>query len=228
MIGAHALAASPLLLAAIDALVLFAAAAALWSVERSFPRGRALAAIAATVLALGVARVAFAPMPNIQPVTVAMLLIGVHLGARRGFAIGVGAAYASNLVLGAGMFAPFQALGWGLCAVVAHHVKGRLLGEDGIRIDRLCVAGAIAALGFDLFVSLYALASLGSLPAFAAYLAIGIPYDLLHVVGNVAIAAWGGAWMSDLLESRVASEISSASDLAVIDGPTPSETATRA
>ncbi len=207
MLGAHAIIAPPLLLASLDVIVLLGALAALWSIERRLPRGRAMLSMVGMVCLLAAARIVFAAAPNIQPVTVAMLLIGVHLGARRGFAVGVGTAYASNLVLGFGLFAPFQALGWGLCAVAAHHLRGWLSDESGVRIARLAAAGFVAGFGFDLFVSMYAFIGIGSLTAFATYLLLGLPYDLLHATGNVVIAAWAGAWFSTLLQQRVLPEL---------------------
>jgi energy-coupling factor transport system substrate-specific component len=210
MLGAHAITAPPLLLALLDATVLIGALLAVFSIERRLPKARAVLTLTALVVALAASRVLFATLPNIQFVTVAMLLIGVHLGARRGFAVGVGVAYASNLFLGFGLFAPFQALGWGLCAVAAYHARAWLLDEAGeIRVARLAASGFIAAFAFDIFVSMYAFAGIGSLPAFMTYLLLGLPYDLLHAAGNVVIAAWAGNWLNIQLRTRILPELNS-------------------
>ena len=41
------------------------------------------------VLAVSAVRVLMQPLPNIQPVTVAALIVGAHLGARRGAAFAI-------------------------------------------------------------------------------------------------------------------------------------------
>ncbi len=208
MLGAHAITASPLVLASLDALVLIGALLAVYSIDRRMPSARAVLTLTALVLALAASRVVLATLPNIQLVTVAMLLIGVNLGARRGFAVGVAVAYASNLILGFGLFAPFQALAWGLCAIAAYHARTWLLDEAGeVHVARLAASGFIAAFAFDLFVSMYAYAGIGSLPAFATYLLLGLPYDLLHAAGNVVIAAWAGNWLNTQLRTRILPEL---------------------
>ena len=60
-------------------------------------------------------RVLFAPVPNVQPVTVIVAAAGVALGPRRGFAVGALAALASNFFLGQGPHTPWQMLAWGGC-----------------------------------------------------------------------------------------------------------------
>ena len=76
----------------------------------------ALVATLAGVAAAG--RLLFAPVPGVQPVTVIVVVAGVALGPRRGFAVGALAALASNFFLGQGVWTPWQMLAWGLCGVV--------------------------------------------------------------------------------------------------------------
>ena len=63
-------------------------------------------------------RVLFAPVPDVQPVTVMVAAAGVALGPRRGFAVGAIAALASNFFLGQGVYTPWQMLAWGGCGVL--------------------------------------------------------------------------------------------------------------
>ena len=51
---------------------------------------------------------------------------------------------------------------------------------------------------FDFIVSLSVLGTV-SLSGFMAYLLNGIPYDLLHAMGNLTIAAWFGKWFSEVI-----------------------------
>jgi len=58
------------------------------------------------------------PFPNVQPVTVAALLVGAQLGARRGAAFAVLVAMISNFFMGDGWWTVFQAAGWASIAIV--------------------------------------------------------------------------------------------------------------
>ena len=53
---------------------------------------------------------------------------------------------------------------------------------------------------FDFIVSLSIIESSTSLLGFIAYLWAGIPYDLLHAVGNVTFALWFAEWFVNKLE----------------------------
>ena len=72
---------------------------------------RGIAISAAFISALVVSRVMLEPLPNIQPVTVALLLIGATLGARRGIGIAILVTILSNAFLGTGIWTLFQAAG---------------------------------------------------------------------------------------------------------------------
>ena len=71
-----------------------------------------LAALATLVLSVAALRVMMQPFPNVQPVTVAALLVGAHFGARRGAAFAVLVALLSNMLIGDGWWTLFQAAGW--------------------------------------------------------------------------------------------------------------------
>ena len=58
--------------------------------------------MATLVLSVSLLRVVMQPLPNIQPVTVACLLVGAQLGARRGAAFAVMVAMLSNFIMGDG------------------------------------------------------------------------------------------------------------------------------
>ncbi len=81
-----------------------------------------LATFVAAVTAL---RVLLQPLPNVQPVTVAALLVGAQLGARRGVAFAVLVTLLSNLLIGDGWWTLFQAIGWGAVAVIGSQLNPR-------------------------------------------------------------------------------------------------------
>ena len=86
-------------------------------------------------------RVLFAPIPDVQPVTVMVAAAGVALGPRRGFAVGALAALASNFFLGQGVHTPWQMLAWGGCGVLGGLARPLLR-------RRLAFAAFCVVLGF--------------------------------------------------------------------------------
>ena len=86
-------------------------------------------------------RVLFAPIPDVQPVTVMVAAAGVALGPRRGFAVGAIAALASNFFLGQGVHTPWQMLAWGGCGVLGGLLRPLLR-------RRLAFAAFCVVLGF--------------------------------------------------------------------------------
>ena len=72
---------------------------------------------ASLVLSVSLIRVVMQPLPNIQPVTVAALLVGAQLGARRGAAFALLVTMISNFFIGNGWWTLFQAAGWASVAV---------------------------------------------------------------------------------------------------------------
>ena len=204
MLGLHALSApseivlhSEIILAGLALIVLLNAGPA----SRNM---RGIAISAAFISALVVSRVMLEPLPNIQPVTVALLLIGATLGARRGIGIAILVTILSNAFLGTGIWTLFQAAGWSFVAWTGAMASSHLTNSEGeLNMRNLVYFSIGAALVFDLIVSMAALVAGPSPSVFLTYLIVGIPYDLLHIAGNVAFAAWLGPVLHRvLLRSR--------------------------
>ncbi|MEZ7994628.1 MAG: hypothetical protein QMC43_02650 [Candidatus Poseidoniaceae archaeon] len=156
------------------------------------------------VLAVSATRVLMQPLPNIQPVTVAALIIGAQLGARRGAAFAILVAMISNAVIGNGWWTIFQAIGWASVAVMGSKLALIVNGE--LQRSRLFIAAIASAFVFDLIVSLSIIDSSFTLLTFLTYLAHGIPYDLLHAVGNLTFAVWFGSWFADVVAEDIVVE----------------------
>ena len=156
------------------------------------------------VLAVSATRVLMQPLPNIQPVTVAALIIGAQLGARRGAAFAILVAMISNAVIGNGWWTIFQAIGWASVAVMGSKLALIVNGE--LQRSRLFIAAIASAFVFDIIVSLSIIDSSFTLLTFLTYLAHGIPYDLLHAVGNLTFAVWFGSWFADVVAEDIVVE----------------------
>jgi len=150
------------------------------------------------VAATAAARVAMADLPNVQPVSVMVLLAGATMGARRGVAFAVLVTILSNTVLGDGPWTLLQAVGWSLMAVAGSKLD---LLEDGVlRLGRATSLACVLALPFGALTTLSVLGPNVGLDALPALLWSGLPFDAAHALGNVVVMLWAGPsivrWMT--------------------------------
>jgi len=142
-------------------------------------------------------RVLFAPVPGVQPVTVLVAAAGVALGPKRGFAVGAVAALASNFFLGQGAHTPWQMLAWGGCGLL-----GGLLAP--LLRRRLVFAGFCVALGLAFGTAMDLWLWYGFYPhteaALLARLVAGLPFNVAHALGNLALALVAGPELRRVLE----------------------------
>ena len=156
--------------------------------------------LATLVLSVSLLRVVMQPLPNVQPVTVAALLVGAQLGARRGAAFAVLVAMISNFFMGDGWWTLFQAVVWASVAVAGSQLS--LITPSGLNLRKAIFASLAAAVWFDLIVSFSILDGSIGFTDFITYLIHGIPFDLLHMASNLAFVVWLGGWFSGLLEEQ--------------------------
>lgn len=161
----------------------------------------AIAALATLVLGIAALRVVFQPLPNVQPVTLAALLVGSHLGARRGMAFALLVTLLSNLLIGDGWWTLFQGIGWAAVAVMGSMV---VFEEHGsLSMQRLCGVSVIAAFVFGVISTLSLVDGGTTLSGFAHVLLLGLPFDALHALGNLAFAIWLGPSLHNFLRETV-------------------------
>jgi energy-coupling factor transport system substrate-specific component len=141
--------------------------------------------------------VLLAAVPGVQPVTVIVLVAGVALGPRRGFATGALAALASNFFLGQGVWTPWQMLAWGTCGLA-----GGLLAPLLRSRIALAAAGFVLGMAFSSFMDVWQWYAF--LPHTQAALVVqmsrGLPFNLAHAVGNALIALAVGTELRRVLE----------------------------
>jgi len=204
----------------------------LLSADRRMTLGRQAALIALLAAVASAARVLFAAIPNVQPVTILILLIGIHLGPRRATAVAVLVALLSNMALGHGPWTFYQAVAWALVGISGWILRPLLVSKDGmsIRVLPLAILGFIWGFLYDWLVSITMLAISQQVETYISYFILGLPFDLMHAVGNVLFAIWlapslhrllwlhsrhdAGGWVSSLPEDVLRREafISGGSD----------------
>lgn len=165
--------------------------------ERGTMSARDLTLVATLGGLAAAGRVLFAPIPGVQPVTVVVAAAGVALGPKRGFAVGALAALASNFFLGQGPHTPWQMLAWGGCGLLGG-IAAPLLRR------RLAFAAFCVALGFAFGSVMDLWLWYGFYPhteaALLARLAAGVPFNVAHAAGNLALALAAGPELRRVLE----------------------------
>ena len=161
--------------------------------ERSRPPARMVALVAALAALAVAGRLVLAPIPNVVATTDIVLITGYAVGPAPGFAVGALAAVVSNLWLGQGPWTPWQMAGWGLVGLggaALAVLTGRRLGRVG-----LAAACGLAGLAYGALLDLSVMVGYGGEQSLDRYLAIsarGIPFNVAHAVGNVALALAAG------------------------------------
>jgi energy-coupling factor transport system substrate-specific component len=177
--------------------------------ERTHPSSKVLALVATLAALAALGRVAFAPFPNVKPITDIVLLSGFALGGAPGFAVGAISGLASNLVFGQGPWTPWQMGAWGLIGIL-----GAALGAStGRRLGRVPLAIACGAAGllfgaildFSTWVTFSGTHTLGGYLVFSGS---SLAFNIAHAVGNVVFClAFGPAFVRALMRFRERFEV---------------------
>ena len=139
----------------------------------------------------------FAPIPDVQPVTVIVAAAGVALGPRRGFAVGALAAIASNMFLGQGPHTPWQMLAWGGCGVLAGVFGFALRGRWPFAV--FC---AVLGIAFGTIMDLWLWFAFypHTWAALVTVLAAGVAFNIAHALGNLVLALVAGPELRRVLD----------------------------
>lgn len=144
-------------------------------------------------------RILMEPLPNIQPVSVLVILAGAYYGAPRAFALAATIALASNILfLGHGPWTIFQALGWGVLGIIGASLANRLIVDGKLRVNFLALVAAASGFAFNWVVSLSIL--LDADPSLLVpYILNGLSFDIYHAAGNVFFVAWMATPLGDMM-----------------------------
>jgi energy-coupling factor transport system substrate-specific component len=177
-------------------LVLFAGFA--WY-ERSRPPAQVVALVAALAALAIAGRIAFAPFPNMKPTTDIVIFSGYALGGAPGFAVGALTALVSNFFFGQGPWTPWQMVGWGLCGVLGAALALRTRHASRYALAATC---GFAGILYGALLNFSTMATFGGDLSWRYFLALevrAIPFEIAHVVANVALALIAGPAMVRML-----------------------------
>jgi energy-coupling factor transport system substrate-specific component len=142
-----------------------------------------------TILFATIGRILLVPIPNVQPVTTLVLLIGIFMGYKRAILGAFSIALLSNMILGNGPWTIYQGVSWALIGSLGALYSEKLLKNNELQMSKLILIGAISGVLFNWVVSLSVLSYIGY-DQFVAFIISGFFFDLYHMVGNVFFIAW--------------------------------------
>lgn len=195
----HNIALTPTQAFLLNAGILSVIVLALLRSERKLDDSNPLAMLAIlAIFGIG-GRVLLEPLPNVQPVTVIVLLAGIYYGAPRALALAGIIALVSNVaVLGHGPWTLFQVAGWGTVGLAGALFADRLLKDGELQLHRVAALAMISGIAFNWIVSSSILLKT-DVSMLAPYLLNGLLYDLYHAVGNLVFVAWLAAPLGEIM-----------------------------
>ena len=151
-------------------------------------------------------RILMEPIPNVQPVTVLVILTGAYFGAPRAIALAAIVALASNVIfMGDGPWTIFQAIGWGAIGICGALLSDKLVVNEKLRLNRLALMAAASGIAFNWFVSLSILLDTG-FSMLVPYLLNGLVFDLYHAFGNILFVAWMATPLGEIMSRHRSSQ----------------------
>ncbi|MDR1775446.1 MAG: ECF transporter S component [Actinomycetes bacterium] len=180
--------------------------------ERARPRPRQFMPVVVLAALAVVGRMLFVAIPNFQPATAVIIICGVYFGAYSGALCGVLVALVSNLLLGQGLWTPWQMLAWGGVGLGAGLLfcrrsdrAGRSSGSTGRTqgstqaVWTVCVYGVVASLAYGMVMDtqyFFSFLLSGGWAAYGTALAAGALFNLAHAVSTavflaLALKPWG-------------------------------------
>lgn len=152
--------------------------------EKSMLGTKEIAVIATLSAFTALSRIAFAPIPNVKPVTFLVALSGFVFGPYEGFLIGSTSAFLSNIFFGQGPWTPWQMFSWGLVGIISG-----IWGRKGKRVSvlKFSIICFIYGFMFDWIMNFwYVLGFVKPITiqsVIMAYLS-GLTFDILHGGGS--------------------------------------------
>ena len=125
-----------------------------------------------------VGRMMFTFLPNVQPMTVVILIVTMYLGTYDGWMVAIVSILISNLYLGMGVWTLAQIVSFSVLVLIVHICK-----KVNLSIRYYPIVSLFMGLAYGFVISLVQAPFFG-LVSFFPYWISGLPYDLNHAVGN--------------------------------------------
>ncbi|GGD57513.1 ECF transporter S component [Paenibacillus nasutitermitis] len=167
--------------------------------ERRRMEARELILIAVLAAIASMGRVAFAPIPSVQPTSFVIIIAAVVFGGETGFLIGAIAALASNIFLGQGPWTPWQMFCWGMIGATAGWLRHTWVMKSRLG---MCAFGFVWGFLFGWIMNIWYLISLPDAMSWPLVLTAYVQsfyFDLAHALANVFfLGILGISWIQIL------------------------------
>lgn len=143
---------------------------------------RKLAMLSILVSLCYVGRIVFQFLPNVQPMTVILLIITLTMGTRDGLLVTGASLLLSNMVLGMGPWIFYQMISYIIIIGMTGIFLRPLYQRPGTKI-LLTTYAFLTGLLYGFIISFFSSKMFG-MTSFWAYYLMGVPFDLMHALGN--------------------------------------------
>jgi energy-coupling factor transport system substrate-specific component len=128
-----------------------------------------------------VGRMAFAHIPNVQPVTSIIIITAMFMGPVNGLILGFVSTVLTNMTLGTGIWTFWQIISWSVIGLLSGWM-GRAHTKWGIPFLVLIMYAGFCGYFYGFVISLN---MLFISDRFIAYYLAGLPFDTNHAIGNM-------------------------------------------
>jgi energy-coupling factor transport system substrate-specific component len=155
--------------------------------EESALTSREVALIGILSAITAAARLPFAAIPNVQPCTFLIIAIGLVFGSLAGAMVGSLTAAVSNIFLGQGPWTAWQMVAWSMVGVVAGYIGRKW---PGYNVKDLVILGILLGIVYNEMMDLSSWITFYRADPNLLLLtfAWGVPFLIMHVIGNVIFA----------------------------------------
>lgn len=141
------------------------------------------------VVVASIGRIIFGFIPNVQPVTVIVIIMGLCYNAESGLLTGILSALVSNMVMGQGPWTLWQMLAWGLIGLLAGFF-GKIKPLKNVKFA--VVYSVIAAFLFSIITDTWTVLTLANGLTLGSALSVfgaGLAFNIPHAVFNGLLCA---------------------------------------
>ena len=134
-------------------------------------------------------RIPFAALPNIKPCTFLIIVTGLVFGSLAGAMVGSMTAALSNMFFGQGPWTAWEMAAWAMVGILAGYAGKKI--KEEITVTHVIMLGVVLGeaytllMDFSSWITFYRADPDLLIPTYVA----GIPFGILHVIGNVVFAA---------------------------------------
>lgn len=141
-----------------------------------------------------IGRIAFASVPNVQPVTVIIIITGIVLGVWPALMLAFVITFVTNMLLGMGIWSVWQVVCWSVIGILSG-IFSSFLTSKGLL--RLIIFAILSGYLYGLLISIPTYEITGK---FWPYYIAGLPFDTNHAIGNGIFIAFLYKPLSQLMK----------------------------